>query len=297
MRPLGVKPVFWALALLGAASGLFAATAADYAAAGLKLYNAKNYAQALQYFNAALQADPNNAQALMGAGNCYYAQGQTAPALEDYQKLQALQPHNSQLTAFIQTLETPAGYAAPQSPAANPAPAASSTASSAPSAAAAPASPEDQAGIALYNQKQFEAAIPYFRRGIERDPRDALAYQYLGLAQVQSGHLREGTVALDESNYLRPDPPTAAYAYQLRGRLSPPDQMWVDAQLAAAGMPAGGSAAATSAKVDKPFGGYLVPVFQFTRLTALETNASHWQMEAADARSTGDSVQFGASVP
>ncbi len=67
-------------------------SAAEYDNSGLQLYNAYVYDEAQQYYELALQSDPQDPAALMGSGNCHYALGQYAEALADYRKLQALQP-------------------------------------------------------------------------------------------------------------------------------------------------------------------------------------------------------------
>lgn len=85
-------------------------TAADYVNAGQQFYQARNYQQALQYFNAAVQKDPNNAAALQGRANYYYAQGQYQQALSDNQRAQLLQT-SPQLASFIQTLQAKVGTA------------------------------------------------------------------------------------------------------------------------------------------------------------------------------------------
>jgi tetratricopeptide (TPR) repeat protein len=251
-------------------SAAYGATVAQYDDAGLELYNSQNYDQAAQYYAAALQLDPNNAAALMGAANCHYAQGQYADALTDYRKLQTLQPNNTQLTAFIQSIQSRMA----------PAP-------------AGPAS-ELQQGVALYNQKQFAASVPYFKGAIQTDPKNADAYQYLGLAQVQVGDLKEGAVALEQYNHLHPDPPVAYYATQIRGRLSPADQMWVDAQLSASGMAPGAPAPDA---LSKPFGVYLEPAFDLIHLSDFETNGKSWRSIAQQAQASDPTISFNGTVP
>jgi tetratricopeptide (TPR) repeat protein len=46
-------------------------------------------------------------------------------------------------------------------------------------------------GLALFNQGQFEASIPYFKRASEQDPYDAQAYLYLGRAHLSVRQWRE----------------------------------------------------------------------------------------------------------
>jgi tetratricopeptide (TPR) repeat protein len=100
MRTLRIF-VLAALGILGTASNVLAATAADYYQAGLKLYTAQDYSHALPYLSAALKLEPNNSQALQVRGYCYYSLGQYQEALADYQKLLSLNPSDAKLTAFI----------------------------------------------------------------------------------------------------------------------------------------------------------------------------------------------------
>jgi tetratricopeptide (TPR) repeat protein len=256
-------------ALLG--SRAYGSAATEYDNAGLQLYNSHVYDQAQEYYELALQSDPQDPAALMGSGNCHYALGQYADALADYRKLQALQPGNTQLSAFVQSLQARMGAA----------PAATPTLL--------------QQGVALYNQKQFAASIPYFQQCIQMNPKEADAYQYLGLAQVQCGHFKEGAVALDQYNYLHPDPPVAYYAYQLRGRLMPADQLWVDAQLSAAGMAPG--AVVAGSVIAKPFGGYLEPAFDLVHLSDFEIDAKTWQKATQQLQLSDPTFGFTGSVP
>jgi tetratricopeptide (TPR) repeat protein len=87
---------------IGMVSGLLAATADDYAKAGLKLYTSGDYAHAIPYFDAALKLDPNNASALQGRAFSYFAQGQYQKAAEDGQRVLALNPANAQIAKFTE---------------------------------------------------------------------------------------------------------------------------------------------------------------------------------------------------
>ncbi len=252
-------------------SKVYGSAATEYDNAGLQLYHSRVYDQAQEYYELALQSDPQDPAALMGSGNCHYALGQYAEALADYRKLQALQPSNTQLASFVQSLQARIGAARAATPTLV------------------------QQGVALYNQKQYAASIPYFQNDIQAKPKDADAYQYLGLAQVQIGNFKEGAVALDQYNYLHPDPPVAYYAYQLRGRLQPADQLWVDAQLSASGMAPGAPVSGTT--IDKPFGGYLEPAFDLVNLSDFETNAKTWQNAAQQEQLSDPTFSFTGSVP
>ena len=113
-----------------------------------RLYNAKNYPQAIQYFSAAIQLDPNNLPALQGRANCYYLQGQYPQALQDYHRVEALSP-SDQLSQFIQSIQAKVGSNTP-----------SSTAPSQPQSDKA----SFNQGVALFNQKQFSQAGVSFKK-------------------------------------------------------------------------------------------------------------------------------------
>lgn len=263
-------------------SKAWAYSAADYDKAGLQLYNAKRYGQADQYFGAALKLSPNDAGALMGSANCLYAEGKTDQALAGYRKLQALQPDNRSLTDFIRSLEAQRG---PVPAAAAPRQTVSATALSG----------DVQQGESFYNQKQYAASVPCFQRAIAKDPKSSEAYQYLGLAQVRLGDLRDGAVALEEYNQLHPDPSVEGYAMDVRGQLSPADQMWVDAQLSRAGI--GASASVSSPAIPKALGVYFEPDFAFIQLADFETDAKTWRSIAQTRQATDPNTSFTGSVP
>ncbi|HET9869524.1 MAG TPA: tetratricopeptide repeat protein, partial [bacterium] len=235
--------------------------------------------QAAPYFSAALQLDPNDLRALTGKANCESVLGQLDQALADYRRLQSIQPGDQPLADLIRQLEARTKKT-PEAPPVS-------------TALSSPPSNAFQQGLVLYNQKQFAAAVPFLQGAVEENPKDPEAYQYLGLAQIQAGNLKEGDLALEEYNYLRPDPPTANYALQVRKRLTPPDQMWVDARLSEAGM----APRAPGPVVQKPYGAYLVPAFGSLQLTGLETNAKSWQAFAKQQQGFDSSFHFEGSVP
>ncbi len=263
-------------------------TSSDYYNAGLQLYNAKNYQQAIQYFGAAISLDPNNAAALQGQANSYYVLGQFQQALNDYQKVQALQP-NPQLASMIQALQAKVGAG---SPAAAP-PVPGSTA--APPVPGAPAGDSFSQGVALFQQQQYAQAVPLFQKAVQENPKDSKAYYYLGVAQVQSADLKDAAVALGISNKLNPNPSVAAYVDQVKARLSPEDQQWVDNQIASGN--AGGSQSA-SASQPKTFGIRLEPGFIFLSMSDFTTNAQSQQNEALLLQQSGDtSLSYNGVVP
>ena len=71
-------------------------------------YNSKNYIEAEQLYQAAIQSDPNNAAAYQGMGNCKLAEGEKKEAIADYKKALSINPDNPQLSAYVQKLQTQA---------------------------------------------------------------------------------------------------------------------------------------------------------------------------------------------
>jgi tetratricopeptide (TPR) repeat protein len=59
-------------------------------------------------------------------------------------------------------------------------------------------------GLALFNQGQFEAAIPHFKRATEDDPKFAEAFLYLGRAHLSARHWREAIQPLRTAYRLAP---------------------------------------------------------------------------------------------
>ncbi len=99
------KLFFLFLVLISWPMGGDAQTAQDDYQAGLKFYSSQNYVQALPYFDVTLRMEPNNLAALIARANCYYSLRRYPLALADYQKARALQPQNTQVAQFVQTLQ------------------------------------------------------------------------------------------------------------------------------------------------------------------------------------------------
>ncbi len=259
----------------------FAATSDDYYKAAMTLYNAKNYDQAVKYFNAALQVDPNNAAALQGRANCFYTQGNTSAALADYQKVLAQNPSNPQLAQFVQALQTKVGSTPPAAP------------------GPAPGDPYAQ-GVAFYGQKQYQAAIPDFQEASRLNPSDAKPYYYLGLCDMWVGDARGGALNLSLSNRKQPNPSVEAYVNQVMGQLSPADQQWVTDQLAGSApgtTPSLAASPGSKAWQQHPFGVRLMPSFVLNNMTALNNEAQFAKSWAANQQNIDPTVGFNAEVP
>lgn len=255
-------------------------TATDYYNAGLQVYNAKNYAQAIQYFSAAIQMDPNNTAALQGRANCYYAQGQYQQALDDYQKVQAISP-NPQLASMIQSLQAKVG---------------ANTTAAPPPAPGATTEDSFAQGTALFQQRQYTQALPFFQKAIQENPKNANAYYYLGACQMQAGDMKDAAVALGVSNKLNPNSSVENYVNQIKSRLSPDDQQWVDGQITAQ---ATASAAGISSPANpKNFGIRFEPALVLPGMGDFNAEAKAGQAAAQAQQQAGNpNLSYSASVP
>jgi len=77
---------------------------AEYQASVAK-YNAGDYSGAWTQAYVAVQANPKNAAAWQMIGNCQYAKGDKAGALQSFHQSLALNPNNPQLSSFVNQLE------------------------------------------------------------------------------------------------------------------------------------------------------------------------------------------------
>jgi len=248
--------VFCAL-VLGLLSGANAqVNAQQYYQAGLQLYQAKDYAKAVQYFDAALKVDPNMAAAAQGAGNCHMALNQPAQALPYYEKALALKPDDAQLASFVQNLKARVG-SAPAGPSASP----------------ATAGPYAQ-GKALFDAKQYTQAQPFFQQAVSENPLDANAHFYLGYCQYVAADRKGAALSFSRSARISPNATAESYAQRIRAGLTPEEQAWVDAELAKPTPAAGTGAAIAAAPVKKhSFGIRLVPGLQMFTLGDLKKDS------------------------
>ncbi len=185
----------------------------QYYAYGVQLYNARNYNQALQYFNYSIKLNPGNATAYQAAGNCYYALGNKQYALAYYQRASALEPNNAQLAQFVQNLQAQVNAGAGMG--------------------AAPAAPNYLAqGYALFQQRQYAASIPYFQYAIQQNPSDYRPYYYAGYAYYMNQDPKDAALYFAIANAKQPNASIQAYADRIKASLSPDDQQWVDDQVA-----------------------------------------------------------------
>lgn len=253
-------------------SQAFAYSSVDYYKAGLKLYSVKNYDQAVRYFGAAVQLDPNNTAALQARGNCHYALGDYPGALADYQKVQAISPSDA-LAQFISKIQTKIN-----------------STSSAPAPSAAP-NPNFTQGVSYFQQKLYAQAAACFQQAAQQDPNNYKPYYYLFYSQMMLRDTKDAAVALGICNLKRPNASTEAYYNKLKAKLSPDDAQWVDHQVAEA---KNGKAYAVKDDFAAPntFGIRLEPTLQTFSIPLLLTLE---QSEQTLAQNAGTS--FVANVP
>ena len=60
-------------------------------------------------------------------------------------------------------------------------------------------------GMALFNQGQFNSAIPYFRKSTLENPKSAQAYLYLGRSYISLGRWKSAVQPLRTAFRLSPD--------------------------------------------------------------------------------------------
>lgn len=90
----------------GAPTAPATASKADpYINAANQLMANKDYPNALKYYQAAASLDPNSSVALQGEGNCYYYMGQKDQARDAFTKALALNPSNTSLQNFVNSLK------------------------------------------------------------------------------------------------------------------------------------------------------------------------------------------------
>jgi len=99
--------------LLAAPACLMAANSQDFKEGGMALYRAGQYAKALDYFNNAVQADPNDWQAYEDLGDTYSKMDDLANAKNAYQKSLQIHPNNPTVQVLLDNLDDGAAETSP----------------------------------------------------------------------------------------------------------------------------------------------------------------------------------------
>lgn len=102
MKKITLAVLFSLLAVIPALSG--AATAQDYSDMGQALYQKGLYAKAVDYFQQAVAADPNDWQSYQTMGDAYMKMDAKAEALGAYQSSLQINPNNPNVKAQVDSL-------------------------------------------------------------------------------------------------------------------------------------------------------------------------------------------------
>src|SRR5271154_2708700 len=105
MKKYSILLSFTALGFLAAFTGkAFAETAQEYDQAGMALFRAGLYEKSIQYFNNAVQADPNDEPGYQDMGDAYMKLDDKPNALKAYQQALQLNPDNQTLKIMVENL-------------------------------------------------------------------------------------------------------------------------------------------------------------------------------------------------
>ena len=196
------------------------AAAVAKVAEGDRLFAAKDFRNALFAYQDAVNADPANVEALFDLGKTYAVMGYYPQAIDRWQRVAELAPDpgvKQRAQDNIARAQAKMGQAA--SPAATPAAAAPTAAS--PTGVDLSRQRYEE-GVALINQRQYQAAISALNASLAANPAYALAVAARGSAHVG---LRQYPEAVDDYQAaLRMDPNMAtplfgaAEAFRAMGR-------------------------------------------------------------------------------
>jgi tetratricopeptide (TPR) repeat protein len=117
MKKTGIK-IFLFLLFLCPAGWAFAQNDhyPQFMEMGNRAYDAEKYDLAIDYYQSAIDDNPDCWQAYVGLGNCYYYKKKLPESLKAYQKALKINPDNSELTRFIQFLKSKMGTTAYPTP-------------------------------------------------------------------------------------------------------------------------------------------------------------------------------------
>jgi tetratricopeptide (TPR) repeat protein len=181
----------------------FAETADDYYKEAASFYSQKDYDHAFDAYQGAANLDPNPYRAFAGMGNCEYARGHKSKAMEDYRLSLKIYPNNALLAQFVEKLRFELD---------------------------SKGGPFDQGRIA-FSEKRYKDANQYFQEAVADDPENLPAFYYQAYSEYLIGD--RAYAALNFAYYAKKkkDARVQATADQIKNRLTPEDQAWVEAEL------------------------------------------------------------------
>jgi len=90
---------------------------------------------------------------------------------------------------------------------------------------------EEEQARAHFQDKDYAGAIPFFKKAVQYDPKNAADQYYLGRCQAQLGHWREAAFSYHVSNQLKASAIVAAAEKRAFEKLSDGDKKWYQNQL------------------------------------------------------------------
>jgi tetratricopeptide (TPR) repeat protein len=177
--------VFMAVILFAVAS-VVAATpqqAQQYLLNGNKFLQAKQYDNAIQYYNASIKMNATT-DAYYYMGLAYYYKGDKASAMRNFQYALKLNPSNANAKAMIAKLGGAAAGAA----------------------AGGPAQQYLVTGHKYLKARQYDMAIKYYQASANAQP-TYQAYQFMGTAYYYKGDMSNAKMAYEKSLQLNPNNP------------------------------------------------------------------------------------------
>ncbi len=149
--------------------------------------------------------------------------------------------------------------------------------------------------LSLFQQKQYQDAIPFFKQALLEKPGDAKLYYYLGSCQYKAGHTRDAVMNLGISCKIKPDIKLQDFLRRLRAPLTIQEKQWVDAQIDAYGS---GKTPEVPTPVEYPqIGLRLQPEISFINLAEFTADVQSQVFYANSQLSTDPSYRFTGTVP
>ena len=177
--------VLMAVMLIAVASAVTATPqqAQQYLVNGNKFLQARQYDNAIQYYNASIKMNATT-EAYYYMGIAYYYKGDRASALRNFQYALKLNPNNANAKAMIAKLGGAAAGAA----------------------AGGPAQQYLVTGHKYLKARQYDMAIRYYQASANAQP-TYQAYQFMGTAYYYKGDMANAKMAYEKSLQLNPNNP------------------------------------------------------------------------------------------
>ena len=168
---------------------------ADAVEAGNALLGEKKYKEAVEQYQKAVAALPDSVDLQRALARAYYGAGDLKKAIAAMDVVYKADTANTQSALLYANMLLENGELAEGKKVVESLPAGSLT----------DATPLMNIGILMMNKKQPAAAVDYFTKAIAVAPNGADGYYYRGLAQIQSGKMKDAKADLQKVIELAPD--------------------------------------------------------------------------------------------